>query len=298
MEFSLSTKSFTEEATTRRRACRTSKATVQPHAGVVCANLVLVVLLREIARRLRSAEDGSRPNLCALIGLELRHLHLRATHDGGNLVKRLRAQRQLLLYRRLSLRVKEVRRCLRLVEPLRLESRLRLRLLQRRLLVLREGGIVKPRDVHVLPELLCRSRVVRTRRADTLLEILRDGTVNGFLRCLSSLERGHLRLAPEFTRRKPLRELLRLCLVGKLTRLESNLRVLGDSSVLRLLRLLPHRKLLTGKFRTDLRTRDRLAKSLCLRGSCSLVNRHRLTEVLRHRCVLCLLCLLRRLERC
>jgi hypothetical protein len=167
-----------------------------------------------------------------LVTLELRHLHLCAAHDGCDLVKRERPKRQLLLQRCLTLGVLKVCRRLRLVEALCLERRLSLRLLQCRLLVLGKRGVIQPSNVHILTKLLTGSSVVRTRRAHALLEVLRDGTVNGFLCRLSRLEGCHLRVSTKLTRRKPLRELLRLRLVGKLTRLERQLSVLGDCSVL------------------------------------------------------------------
>ena len=107
-------------------------------------------------------------------------------------------------------------------------------LLERSRLVLGKRGVVQPSNVHFLTELLTRSGVVRTLRRQSLPEVLRDGTVNGILRRLTRLERGQLCLPSKLASRKTLGKLLRLRLVGKLTRLKRKTRVLGDSSVLRL----------------------------------------------------------------
>ena len=144
--------------------------------------------MREVTRRLRTGKDGSRADFCALVGLKLRQLHLRPTHDCGDLVERQLTQGQLLLECRLPLGVLEVRHRLRLVEPLRLEGGLCLCLLKRSRLVLGKRGVVQPSDIHLLPKLLTRSGVVRTLRRQTLTEVLRDGAVCRFLCRLLRLE--------------------------------------------------------------------------------------------------------------
>ncbi len=239
-----------------------------------------------ILRRLRSAEDWSRRNIRALIGLELRHLHLCAAHDRRNLVKRLRPQRQLFLQRRLPLRVLERCRCLRLIEPLPLHRRTRLRLLQRRLLVLREGSVIQTGNVHILPELLTGSGVVRPRSADALLEVLRDGTVSRVLRRLLRLERGQLTLPPELTRRHTLLEVLLLRLIRHRLRGLRLTEVLPDGLIAR--RLILHRRLERRQLRlvaklTGLRP---LTKRLTLRLVFRSLTRKGVLEVLLRRRVL------------
>ena len=117
-----------------------------------------------------------------------------------------------------------------------------------------------------LLKILSNGLVLRLLRRLTLRKVLRDGPVNCILRGLSRLERRHLCFAAKLTGRKPLGKLLGLRLVGKLTRLQGQLRVLRNGGVLRLLGLLLRLKARQRPFTAKLLLRHLLPKALRLRG--------------------------------
>ena len=111
-------------------------------------------------------------------------MHLRSRHQRTDFVNRLVTQRDLLCQRLLQCRIAKLTGLQGLVELLRLRCIRRRLLLKGRGLVLREGGVLQPLDVHALTKHLLCGAVLRILHRQTLLQILLYGLVVGLVsRC-------------------------------------------------------------------------------------------------------------------
>lgn len=146
-------------------------------------------------------------------------------------------------------------------------------------------------------QILLHGLVLQLLRGLALRKVLRDSAIDRILCGLAGLERCHLRFLAEFASGKPLCKVLSLRLIGKLTRLQRQLRVLRNGLILCLLRLLLHAKLLARDVGLGLRSSDSLTKTLRLSRTLRFVHRHGLPKVLRNRSVDGVLRRLSRLER-
>lgn len=146
-------------------------------------------------------------------------------------------------------------------------------------------------------QILLHGLVLQLLRGLALRKVLRDSAIDRILCGLAGLERCHLRFLAEFASGKALCKVLSLRLIGKLTRLQRQLRVLRNGLILCLLRLLLHAKLLARDVGLGLRSGDSLTKTLRLSRTLRFVHRHGLPKVLRNRSVDGVLRRLSRLER-